>query len=56
MEMRREAMEFWERAATAALTGLCGHAAGIDVQGAAAEAAVLADALLAERQHRDAQA
>ena len=54
--MKREAMEFWERAATAALTGLCGNAAGVDVQGAPAEAAALADGLLAERQRRDAQA
>ena len=53
--MRREAMEFWERAATAALTGLCLNAAGVDAQGAAAQAAALADALLKEQQRREAQ-
>lgn len=53
--MSAEEAEFWERAATAALTGLCAAGGELETRGAAERAARLADALMDERRRRQEQ-
>lgn len=52
MDVNKEASEFWERAAMAALTGLCASGINLDPKSAAEQAAALADALLLNQQSR----